>query len=83
MYVCIVLYNIYIIYNIFKLTFFKIPCLINEYLYKIKKMANVLNVSLPDTEKELWDWMQEKITKRELSPSSVFRDALLERKKMD
>ena len=46
-------------------------------------MAKILGVSLPETEKELWVWMQEKISKKELSPSLIFRDALLERKRQE
>lgn len=44
-------------------------------------MAYVLHISLPDTEKELWKWLQEKISKKEISSSLVFRDALKELKR--
>ena len=46
-------------------------------------MAHTINVSFPDSEKELWEWLESKQFKKELSPSLVFRDALKELKRQD
>lgn len=46
-------------------------------------MAYHFNVSLPETEKELWNWAQEKINRKELSPSLILRDAIKELKRQD
>ena len=46
-------------------------------------MAKLYHVSLPDTEKELIEWIEEKLSKREISLSLVFRDAIKELKKQD
>ncbi len=43
-------------------------------------MANSWTVSIPNTEKELHNWIKERIVERELSPSLVFRDAMMQKK---
>lgn len=46
-------------------------------------MAKSTLVSLPESEKELWQWLQEKVRLRELSPSEIWRSKLKELKKQD
>ena len=44
-------------------------------------MADRFNISLPEGEKNLANWIREQMKDNEFSPSLVFRDAMLERKK--
>ena len=46
-------------------------------------MAKIFNVSIPECEKDLIKWLEEKVAKNELSPSLILRDALVERKRQD
>ena len=46
-------------------------------------MAISFTVSIPESEKELARWIAEKQSKKELSPSVVFRDAIRDLKKQD
>ena len=46
-------------------------------------MAFASLVSLPQSERELWNWLQTKIAKKEISPSLIWRDRLKELKKQD
>ena len=44
-------------------------------------MAYMFHISIPLTEKKLHEWIQEMISKKEISPSLVFRDAMLEKRR--
>lgn len=44
-------------------------------------MAKNLSISIPDTERDLIDWLNKQIEEKAISPSDLFQQALKEKKK--
>ncbi len=44
-------------------------------------MARLFHVSIPDTEKDLLKWIEDREKDREFSPTIIFQDAIKERKR--